>query len=254
MKKASIAIAVVPLLLAVACSHPFGSRHFAGPLTPSAGAQAESFIIGDDRSITFQRERLEVTCQPMTADMLNRQFPSISVTKPGFREANPYVAPSNPYTYGDWKPPGDDEAPERFSVFLVKVKNYSYPKVKVNPAAIRIEAPNGRTYKALSQLALTDYYWPYAQAYSGNARNMFSNRRDVMRRTMLKDDFIFSGQEVEGFVVFPPLDRDVEECTLWIESMSLRYDYRGDPIESIDIPYHFERDVYVARHPRQETQ
>ena len=246
-----VIIVIIPLL--AACSHPFGARHFAGPLMPSGEEQGDSHVVGDDHSITFQRDRLEVSCLPMTSQMLNRQFPGSSMTQSGFREANPYAVPQNPYTYGDWKPPGEDEAPDRFSVFLLRVKNYAYPKVRIDPARMWIESPNGRVYQALSQIALTDYYWPYAVAYSGNARATFMNRRDILRRTMFPDDFIFSGQEVEGFVVFPPLDRDVEKCTLWVEDMALRFNYRGDPIELLDIPYRFEREVYVARQPRPEV-
>jgi len=48
------------------------------------------------------------------------------------------------------------------------------------------------------------------------------------------------------------LDLDIEEFTVWIRGIGLRYDYRDEPIESVDIPYTFQREVYYARHPRSE--
>jgi hypothetical protein len=57
---------------------------------------------------------------------------------------------------------------------------------------------------------------------------------------------IFSGQEMEGFVVFPALDNDVEDFEVRIENMALRFDYRNEPVETVDIPYQFTREVSYA--------
>jgi len=243
---------LVPLLL-IGCGHKLGYRHFAGPLLPVADLdRSAEYAIGDDRSITFSKDRLELTLLPLTVEMLNRQFASRSKVSEGFVGANPYDTATNPYTYGDWKPPGEESVPTRFTVFLLKVKNYAYPKVGLNPSFIELVATNGRHYQSLSLLALTEYYWPYAVAYSGNARSNFTERRDLMDRTLFPNEMIFSGQEREGFIVFPDLDLDIEEFTVWIRGIGLRYDYRDEPIESVDIPYTFQREVYYARHPRSE--
>ena len=167
---------------------------------------------------------------------------------------NPSVSLTNPYTYGDWKPLGQESAPDRFAVFQLKVKNYAFPKVRVDPSKIYIAAPNGRHYSALSLASLLEYYWPYAVGYSGVTYKYFQEREDVLRRTLFQDKMIFSGQESEGYVVFPSLDYDVEEFTLWIEGMALRFDYRNEPVETVDIPYLFRREVYLARQPRTEAQ
>ena len=243
---------LVPLLL-IGCGHRLGYRHFAGPLLPTSDPdRTAEFSVGDDRSITFRKDRLEVTLLPLTVEMLNRQFSSHSKAPEGFLLPNPYATATNPYTYGDWKPPGEEHAPSRFTVFLLKVKNYAYPKVGVNPSAIELVATNGRRYQPLSLLALIEYYWPYAVAYGGNARTNFQERRDLIRRTLFPDKMIFSGQEQEGYIVFPDLDLDVEEFTVWVRDMGLRFDFRGEPIETVDIPYEFQREVYYARHPRPE--
>ena len=240
------------LLIALAgCGLKFGYRHFTGPVVP-AETTTDNYLVGDDRSITFVKDRLEVAMLPMSSEALNRQFAGVSEAPEGFTLPNPYAVATNPYTYGDWTPPGEEKAPTRFTVFLVKVKNYAYPKVRLNPANIELIAPNGRRYQALSLLALTEYYWPYAQAYGGNARKGFKARRDLLQRTLFVDDMIFSGQEQEGYLVFPPLDRDVEEFTLWVRDMVLRFDFRDAPVETVDIPYDFQREVYYARTARQD--
>ena len=232
------------------CGYKLGYRHFAKPITPSVEHVSADYVIGDDRSITFKKDRLEVSIIPMMPEELNRQFAPYSQVPEGFVQPNPYTAADNPYTYGDWNPPGEDEAPARFTVFLVKVKNYAFPKVNIDPGQMAITSANGWNYQVLSLAALVEYYFPYAVAYAGNARRKFEERTDILRRTLYNDDMVFSGQEQEGFVVFPVLDHDVEQFTLWVKDMALRFDFRGEPVEKIDIPFHFARETYYARHPR----
>ena len=248
-KWAATAVVLVSILGVSSCGHQLGLRHFAGPIQPAAEQPAD-FLVGDDRSITFIKDRLEVTLIPLTPDMLNRQLASHSQSPPGFSNPNPYVAPTNPYTYGDWKPQGQTEAPPRFSVFFLRVKNYAYPKVRIDPANIQLISSNGRHYPALSLAALVEYYWPYAVAYAGNTYGPFKERTSLLKRTLFSDDMIFSGQEKEGFVAFTGLYRDVEDFTIHIRDMILRFDFRDEPVETIDLAYRFSRDVYVAREPR----
>ena len=106
----------------------------------------------------------------------------------------------------------------------------------------------------LSESALIEYYFPYAVAYGGNARRKFEERTDILRRTLFKDEMVFSGQEYEGFVVFPVLDAEVEKFTVRVVEMALRFDFRGEPTEMIDIPFHFGRQTYYARSARTEAQ
>ena len=243
-----LSIGILPLMLS-ACGFVLGNRHFVGPVIPLPEAQQQTqVLVSDDLSITYSKDRLEVTLQPLTAEMLNRNIAG-SESPEGFHKPNPYTGSVNPFTYGDWVPPGEERAPERFTVFLLKIKNYAYPKVQLDPADIAIEVPNGRHYESLSLSAMIEYYWPYAVAYAGNTYHSFNERQSLLRRSMFKDTPVFSGQETEGYVVFPTLSRDVEEFTVTIKNMAVRFDYRGEPIESIDIPYLFSREVYYARHP-----
>ena len=253
MKRGGIILVLgLGLSLAAGCGIKLGYRHYAGPIEPAstaiAGSQQQGqYVVGDDRSVSFVVDRLEITLLPLSQEMLNRQFASVSSYTEGYARANPYTGPSNPFTYGEWTPSGEDEAPDRFTVFLLKVKNYAYPKVQVDPANIYITSPNGRHYGALSFAALIEYYWPYAVAYAGNSRGKFSDRRDLIRRTLFQNDLIFSGQEQDGHIVFAPLDYDVEEFVVHIKRMPLRYDYKGEPVETIDIDFPFQRQVFYAK-------
>ena len=236
--------------LFLSCGYKVGYKHFAGPITPVAEQQPE-FDVGDDQSITFHQDRLEVKMRPLTDEMLNRQFAIYSTTREGFYQ-NPSVSLTNPYTYGDWQPLGEEAPPNRFLVLQLSVKNYAFPKVRVQPSRIYITAPNGRRYAALSLAALLEYFWPYAVGYSGIAHRHFQEREDILRQSLFPDKMIFSGQEIEGYVVFPTLEYDVEDFTVWIEKMALRFNYRDEPVETVDIPFSFRREVYLARHSRPE--
>ena len=239
------------LILLWGCGYKVGYRHFAGPILP-APDQTQNLEVGDDHSITFKLDRLEISLRPMTDEILNRQFAGHSTARPGFYQ-NPSVSLSNPYTYGSWKPLGKERAPNRFTVFQLKVKNYAFPKVRVDPSKIYIDAPNKRHYPVLSLAALIEYYWPYAVGYSGVTYKYFQEREDLLRKTLYRDKMIFSGQENEGYIVFPTLDYDVEEFTIWIENIALRFDYRDEPVEAVKVPYLFRREIYLAaRSPRPE--
>lgn len=240
------------LLLAglAGCGHRLGERQFAGPIEPAITSR-DAFAVKDDHTIVFIQQRLEVSVRPLTTQMLNRVFSSESTAAEGFHEPNPYGFRTNPYTFGDWLPPGEGEAPERFTVFLLKVKNYQYPKVLLEPEGIRIEAANGRRYQALGFPTLVEYHRPYAIAFAGNTYLPFQERRALLERTLYPEsEIVFSGQELEGYVVFEPLHRDVERFTLHVKDMVLRFDYREEPVESVDIAYEFQRELYAALGPR----
>ena len=60
---------------------------------------------------------------------------------------------------------------------------------------------------------------------------------------MLKDEEIFSGQETEGFVVFPVLHPDVSDIEVQVLDVILRFDFRNEPVETTNISYKFVRDI-----------
>ena len=66
---------------------------------------------------------------------------------------------------------------------------------------------------------------------------------DLLRRTMFKSEEIFSGQEAEGFVVFPALHPDVSGVGVEVNDIVLRFDFRNEPVETTNLNYEFVRDV-----------
>jgi hypothetical protein len=60
---------------------------------------------------------------------------------------------------------------------------------------------------------------------------------------LFKNEEIFIGQQVEGYVVFPKLHHSVSAVDLVIHDAVLRFDYRNEPVETVQIECHFEREV-----------
>jgi hypothetical protein len=217
-------------------------RYFAGPLRP-ASEQQPSMKVNDDGSVTYTLKRLEISLQPLSDEQLNRQFKSVSEQG---------AASTNPYTFGNWREPGDRLAPPRFTVFLLTVSNYEYPKVLIDPLDISITTANNRRYQALSFAQLYEYYHAFWLGRTGQGRIDFQTRTDVLRRTMYGADLVFSGQEKQGFVVFPALDDDVRRLQVHVKDIVLRFNYAEQPIERIDLSYSFGREVFRGYEPPPE--
>jgi len=212
-----------------------GYLHYAGALKPAEEALQEVGVeIGDDGTVTFVKDRLEVSLRPMTDEELNRQFATASKSGP---------KSTNPYTYGNSKYWDIQKTPQRFTVFRLKVKNYQYPKARLDPLKIAISADNGREYGALSLHQLKLYYGTYIIGYRGNAYDRYEERKDILEQTLYPGDPIFSGQEQEGYVVFPLLHSDVRRITVWVRDMVLRFDFRDEPVETLDIRFSYEREI-----------
>jgi len=204
---------------------------FAGPLLPQ-GAQNDGMTVHDDGSVVYQLDRFELTLRPMTDAELNRNFAAASTGG---------VESTNAYTFGDSEFSGLDSTRQRFTVFHATMKNYSYPKVKLDPAQTLLVAGNGRQYRSLSLSQLGNYYRAYAIGYRGNEYARLRERLDLLRQTMLTDDVVFSGQESEGYLVFPVLHDDVTDLQLILEDVILRFNYNDEPTESIQLSYAFDR-------------
>lgn len=210
-----------------------GYYHYAGALRPQE-EQSTSIAVADDGSVTYTRDRLEVRLKPMSDEELNRQFPTNSQSGP---------TSTNPYTFGNTKFWGGEPQRPRFTVFRLSVKNYAFPKVKIDPARIVLESESKREYWSLGLQQLDTYYRAYAIGYRGNEYARYQERLDLLRRTLFKNEEVFSGQEVEGFVVFPVLHPDVGKLKVVIKDMVLRFDFRNEPVEAVDIECRFNRDV-----------
>ena len=219
--------ASLSVLLSTGC----GYLHYAGPLRPQT-EQPEAMTVADDGSVTYEKDRFEVKLRPLSDAELNRQFST---------ESQQGTKSTNPFTYGDTE--FKDKERQRFNVFALSVKNYAYPKVRIDPGRIVLQASNGREYWSLTERQIDTYYRIYAIGYAGNAYIQYKNRLDLVKRTLFRNEDIFSGQESEGFVVFPVLHHDVQQIEAIVQDAVLRFDYRDEPVETLNIGYQFERDV-----------
>ena len=227
------------LLLFSGCSH----RYYAEYLKPvSEAEQGENKTVADDGTVAYKQARLEISLRPMTDEELNRQFSAYSSEGADSR---------NPYTFGNSTYFRTGETPQRFTVFRAFVSNYEYPKVYLDPTQVYITTSNGRKYYALTREQISIYYRRYVQGgtggnapgVSGNAHSVWKERDGIMRRSMYVDEQVFSAQESEGFLVFEPLAPDVDELTVHIPDVIVRYDYKGDPLERVDVEMSFERKI-----------
>jgi hypothetical protein len=209
-------------------------RYFPQDLQPLA-QQADGMVVNDDGSITFSIDRLAINLKPMTDAELNRQFPAAS---------SGGAASTNPYTFGDWKQPGEDWTRSRFTVIQLKVSNYQYPKVVIDPLKATITSTNNRVYRSISYAQLYDYFRAFWLGRTGQGRVDFKSRTSILRQSMYTEaTTVFSGSEQEGYLVFPLLNDDVTEIRLDLEDIAVRFNYAGEAIEKVDLRFSFEREV-----------
>lgn len=112
----------------------------------------------------------------------------------------------------------------RSTVFRLGVKNYQYPKVGIDLASIVMRSPDGRKWRSLAPAH-----------FEGN------NRNERLREALFTGDAVFSGQEVSGYLLFTGLDADVRDIQVTVKDAVLRYDYRGEPVQTVDFTYRFVR-------------
>ena len=197
-------------------------------------------VVHDDGSVAYVFERLDIALRPMTDAELNRNFVTQSANG---------AQSTNPFTFGDWTPPGESFTPQRFTVFLLRVKNYAYPKVKIDPSRIVLQSASERLYKPLTFLEISEYYRAYALAWAGNYYARMREREDLLRLHLYADKMIFSGQEYEGFLVFPSMPPDVTLLSVQINDVAVRFNYADEPVETLALTYGFQRDVFRGYQP-----
>ena len=236
----------ISILAAVALLLGCGHYLIPGRFQPLEAAQQQTDIQGssiqilDDGTVTFVQNRLEVSVRPMTDEEINRQYPTQSTNASGPADE----LPSNPFTYGNWIDPRTGKAPQRLSIFKITVKNYEYPKVKFDPLTVTVESTNGRRYYPWGSYDVEEYFRRFPIAFNGLGYLRYKERRDLYNRAKYPDDdFCFSGQEVEGYVVFSKIHDDVAEIVVEIPDLGLRYNFRNEPVETIDLRFRFKRDI-----------
>ena len=154
IQRATSLAALAALCLVASCAW----RPYTGDLCPSAEQmQGPNMSVADDGTITWIQDRLEVRLRPVTDAELNRQF--------GGGDLGPYS--KNPFTYGGIEDFYTGDKVQRFAVFMLGVKNYQYPKVRVLGDVV-METSNERNYYDLNMAQLDRYFRAYALGYRGN--------------------------------------------------------------------------------------
>jgi hypothetical protein len=125
----------------------------------------------------------------------------------------------------------------------LEVANYQFPKVRIDPDVSQITASNRRQYDPLSFAELYEYYRAHWVGRTGQGRTDFRTRTDVLNRTMFSSNFIFSGTDADGYIVFPRLDDDVTQIDVDLNDIAVRFDYADEPVEQIDLTFRFGRDI-----------
>ena len=238
----TLVFSLAALALFVGCGHYQIPGNFE-PLEAGqqkAPGEGTSMKVLDDGTVTFVQNRLEVSVRPMTDEEINRQYPAQSSDASGPSDE----LPSNPFTYGNWIDARTGKSPQRLSIFKINIKNYEYPKVKLDPLMVTIKSSNGRSYYPWGDYDVEEYFRRFPLAFNGLGYLRFDERRDLYTQAKYPDDeFCFSGQEVEGYVIFSKIHNDVEEIAVEIPQFGLRYNYRNEPIETMDLSFRFKREV-----------
>ncbi len=245
-KISSLVLFCTALFFAAGCGHHLIPGHFQPEEVGEQQATGEgtNMKVLDDGTVTFVQNRLEVSVRPMTDEEIHRQYPAQSSNAHGPADE----LPSNPFTYGNWIDARTGRAPQRLSIFKINIKNYEYPKVKFDPLTVTIEAANGRSYYPWGDYDAEEYFRRYPLAFNGLGYLRYKERRDLYTQGKYPDDeFCFSGQEVEGYVVFSKIHDDVSAITVRIPEFGLRYNYRNEPVETVDLSFRFKRDIQKVK-------
>jgi len=229
VRRGTLALLAAGLLSAGACAY----HHYASPLVP-APLDIPGAVLAEDGAVEYSQPGLLLRLRALSDQQLNRQFATHS-------EAGP--ASTNPFTFADTRFLRSPHQRQRFTVFHVELRNHEYRKIKLDPVQTRLEAPDGRQYWALTLDQLDSYYRAYLQGHQGNEYLRYQQRLDLARSALYKNEEVFPGDASEGLLVFPVLAPHIGQVTLHLSDLVLRFDPRGEPVESLALTFPFVRDV-----------
>ena len=213
------------------------------PLVPEGD---ENFSVQEDGELVYTEKGMKIVVKPMNDEKLNKMFPGISYK----REAS-----TNPYTYGNWIEPELGYTPNRFTVFVVKVFNYTKPKVNLDPRIAILKTDRGdllhsyvrdqkedadreiRSVEDVGHALNFESYYMQARGSSGVERQRFENRMGLVRQTLYVDGPVFKGDKKDGMLVFEPLDPGVKQIDLVLKDFVFEYDANNWPSVKKDIVF-----------------
>ncbi len=228
---------MVPIFLAACLSVP--RVEYRSVLEPKE-SEREQHSIGDDGIVSYHLEGSRIEVQYMTEPVLNEMFPDDSKGE---------ELSTNPYTYGDWVDPNVGYIPNRFTVFNIAVYNYTYAKMQLDPLKVILLTDRGGYLESYTIAPVADRkslegYFRGLRGISGNEHYRFSKRIGIVRSSAYgEDEVIFKGENYSGLLVFDPLHPKVRNVRVILKDFALKFDASGHPIETIDIPFDFNRTV-----------
>jgi len=211
---------------------------------------SESFSMDEEGALVYEEKGMKIVVKPMTDEKLNNMFPDAS---------NKREASTNPFTYGNWIDPELGYTPIRFTVFVVKVFNYTKPKINLNPRVAVLKTGRGdalnsyvrdqkedadrelRSVEDVGHALNFESYYVKARGSSGVDRERFEKRMGSVRQTLCVDGPVFKGDKKEGLLVFDPLDPGVRDVDLVLKDFILEYDANNWPAVKKDIVFSFGR-------------
>lgn len=233
----------LPILLGCSLMSPlvFPPKYERSSLLLPRKDQGADYTIAEDGVVSYTMEGLRIDVEYMTDQELNEMFPE---------ESSQGAYSHNPYTYGDYVDPVLGYVPNRFTVFRVTVHNYSFARVELQPLGSLLttnrEGEVLQPYSILSGLAPQNFesYYRTLRGPSGNEYYRFDMRMGIVRTNNYElDQKIFKGESYGGFIVFNPLDDEVEEVHLVLKDFVLKFNAFGKPLETVDIAFAFDRQV-----------
>ena len=217
----------------------------------SLQAAPDRYMVEEGGVVTYSLEGLRIRVEYMTDEALNAIFPEDS-----YRDR----FSTNPYTYGNWIDPLLGYIPNRFTVFRITVINNTYAKVLLDPIKSLLYTDQGEvlhTYgiPAFSPHESFERYYRGLRGQSGNEFYRFDLRMGNVRSSAyLEDTKVFKGETYTGLLAFAPLDEEVERVQLVLEDFVLKFDASGQPLESADILFEFERKIQKTEVTQAEGQ
>ena len=239
--KIILGIALILFVLMLSCS---------GVTTTTGGAKAmlhavkpeatDTFEIDEQDFVYYDLKGLKIAVKPMSDEQLNNAFADISFKK---------EASTNPYTYGNWKDMDVGYTPNRFTVFVVKVINRTFPKVNLDPRKAVLVSNRGDQLESYGRDAkdeaahnFEDYYLRLRGA-SGVEKARFEERMGLVRQTLYIDGPVFKGDTKEGMLVFDPLHASVKSIELTFQDFVLEYDANNWPAKTENFVFKFTREM-----------
>lgn len=199
----------------------------------------------EDSTTVFETAGMRLKVRYLTDATLNQEYSRYT-----FREPN-----LNPFTYGTDRDLDRGYTPPRFTVFAVTLVNLGLPKVRVDPAKVRLHTDRGGVCEAWgvqegdAQDSFEQYYME-RRGEGGNEEYYFRERLGIVRQALYRrDTWVWRGESYTGKVVFAPLHEGVRQVRLSVAEVVLRVDSFERPKETVNAAFVFEVEQGVVGRP-----